>query len=254
MLGYLCAAQDGSTGIIDTDDDNYPSSPFGFPGPGSSIAKSKDNLGLINIYQYFTDQKIWPRGLPLHLIRSKFDFSVTEKSGESVAIWQSLADGDSDVDAIYRLTSDELVVFERKLPIVLGHGTFAPLNSQSTYFEKVAFPLLYLPAFVTFRFTDILRGLVAQPILQASNLNIGFISPVFSQVRNAHDYMQDFESEIPMYLRGEKTLEIAYKHASKNKTISENLLNIYEKLYENKIVVAEELHLLSAWIQDISKI
>ena len=71
-------------------------------------------------------------------------------------------------------------------------------------FRKEFFPLLYLPSFVTFRFTDILRGFVAQPILWKAGFNLGFTEATVFQERNAHNYVRDFESEIPMYLHTEK--------------------------------------------------
>ena len=37
---------------------------------------------------------------------------------------------------------------------MLGSGTISPFNSQNTLFTRAVFPLLYLPTYVTFRFTD----------------------------------------------------------------------------------------------------
>ena len=71
-----------------------------------------------------------------------------------------------------------------------------------------AFALLYLPAHVTFRFTDILRGLVAQPILWAAGYQLGFTRATVVQERNPHELLEDFESESPGYLRVEKIVDI----------------------------------------------
>ncbi len=118
--------------------------------------------------------------------------------------------------------------FEKRAPIILEEGTICPFNSQNTAFRKEFFPLLYLPSFVTFRFTDILRGLVAQPILWKAGFNLGFTEATVFQERNAHNYLRDFESEIPMYLQTEKAVKITLECISENNSISANLLAAYK--------------------------
>ena len=205
---------------------------------------------IYNIYKYFTTEHIWPRGLPLNLVRDKKLPALVE-SKVNIGIWQSLADGDSDVDAIYRMTSDKHIKFENRNPVVLGKGSFAPFNSQSTLFTPKTFPLLYLPAFVSFRFTDILRGIVAQPILQSANLNLGFISPIVRQDRNEHDYFKDFESEITMYLQSQSALDLVKSKVTSEKSIIANLQNAYEILSQAGIVDHREINLLHAWLHDL---
>ena len=39
--------------------------------------------------------------------------------------------------------------------------TYSPFNSQNTLWRKELLPLAYLPSKVTFRYTDILRGMIA---------------------------------------------------------------------------------------------
>ncbi len=73
MLGYLEAIKDKAEVIYDTDDDNIPYENWNFP----DFIGNFDNLnqeGFINIYQLFTEHKIWPRGLPLRLINKDFQF------------------------------------------------------------------------------------------------------------------------------------------------------------------------------------
>lgn len=159
----------------------------------------------------------------------------------------------TDVDAIYMLNSNEPCFFNTVNPIVLGEGTISPFNSQNTMFEKELFPLLYLPAFVTFRFTDILRILVAQPIMWLYNFNLGFTNATVVQKRNPHDNFKDFISEIPMYLNSEEIIKIVSQNISKSNTISENLFSAYEGLSRAAIVDKKELVLLAAWLKDLDK-
>jgi hypothetical protein len=113
---------------------------------------------------------------------------------------------------------------------------------------------LYLPVTATFRFTDILRGLVAQPILWAANLRLGFTTATVFQERNPHDYMKDFVSEIPCYLHVRNTAELTRAAVKKNASVSENLHRAYTSLRQAGIVEAAELKSLEAWLHDVARL
>ncbi len=252
MIGYLHAISQGADIIADTDDDNIPYKSWGMIDFDASTQQITTKTGFINVYRHFTDKYIWPRGLPLQYILADQSSSTMEPNTSPVGVWQYLADDDPDVDAIYRLTSDAEVVFNQDAPaFALSKEVFSPFNSQNTFFRKELFPLLYLPAFVTFRFTDILRGLVAQPIMWEMDYLLGFGTSTVVQKRNPHNYIKDFESEVPMYLYGQQSAELA-QHAAKGKTITEGLIAIYERLKEEKIVTQEEVDLLKSWLKDLS--
>jgi hypothetical protein len=255
MFGYLKAIECGAEYIIDTDDDNIPKEDYGFPKLDKEYDCIYDSKGFINIYQLYTKEKIWPRGLPLNSLNSKFDFNHNmEKKNCNVGIWQGLADEDPDVDAIYRLTNDSSlqIIFERREPVVLGKGTISPFNSQNTLIRKELFSLLYLPTSVTFRFTDILRGLVAQPIMWLYDYLLGFTNATVIQKRNPHNYMNDFISEIPMYQHIEQVVELVSNSISRDKSIEDNLYNAYGALLKQNIVNDNEMKTLDAWLQDIT--
>jgi hypothetical protein len=168
-----------------------------------------------------------------------------------VGVWQGLADGDPDVDAIYRLTSDTPCFFEPAAPIVLDVGTFSPFNSQNTLFRSELFPLLYLPSTVTFRFTDILRGIVAQPIMWQMGYRLGFSEATVIQERNPHDYFEDFLSEIPMYLQSKKVASIALDSIRGGSDVQQNLVNVYRGLAQADVVKEVELQTLDLWLEAI---
>jgi hypothetical protein len=247
LIGYLYAINQGAEIIADVDDDNLPTDNYGdIPVIEEYYVANEPEF--VNIYQYFSDDFIWPRGFPLIFVKRK-STNLIKKSNLEVGIWQFLANGDPDVDAIYRLLFNQNVNFKIHDPIVLDKGTFCPFNSQNTFFYKKTFPLLYLPSTVSFRFTDILRGIVAQPILWEEDLHLGFGNATMIQERNIHDYMNDFESEIPMYLNTLKVAQIAKESVKKDFSISENLISVYENLFENDIVQSNELDILKAWLQ-----
>ena len=110
---------------------------------------------------------------------------------------------------------------------------------------------MYLPAFVTFRFTDILRGLVAQPIMWIKGYYLGFTKATVAQERNPHNYLNDFESEIPCYLMAEKVIDIVLNAIKTEYSIAENLYLSYTALFKNGIVTKQETELVSLWLSDI---
>ena len=255
MLGYLWAIKNNAEFIIDTDDDNIPKLNWGFPEMNSQYDYIPEDKGFINIYQLFTRQRIWARGLPLNLIKKDFKLHNTlENANCKVGVWQGLADEDPDVDAIYRLTSDEICHFSERPPVVLGAGTISPFNTQNTIITKELFPLMYLPTYVTFRFTDILRGLIFQPIMWLYGYNLGFVNATVIQKRNPHDYFKDFISEIPMYQHCEEIIDIVSSSISSTNNISDNLHNAYKALLQKSIICDKEMITLDAWLNDIQSI
>jgi hypothetical protein len=255
MFGYLKAIQNGAEYIIDTDDDNIPKTNWNFPNFEQNYDCIEDDKGFVNIYQLYTTQKIWARGLPLNLINTDFELeNCLSLKKCKVGIWQGLADEDPDVDAIYRLTSDIPCYFNERNPVVLGKGTISPFNTQNTMIRKELFPLLYLPTYVTFRFTDILRGLVAQPIMWLYDYQLGFTNATVVQKRNPHEYMKDFISEIPMYQHCERVIDIVSSSISLEDSIETNLLNAYKSLFKENIVCEKELKTLEVWLKDIERL
>lgn len=257
-LGYAEAVRQGFEVIIDTDDDNCPegldstdSTPeWSYPGFDGHYRMTIGAQEFVNAYRFFTDNLIWPRGFPLPHVQSLFNAATTTPQPVKVGIWQALVDGDPDVDAIFRMTRGvgRGFTFESGKPIVLAQGSVCPFNSQNTIIRKELFPLLYLPA-VSFRFTDILRGLIAQPIMWQHGYHLGFTEATAVQARNPHDYLKDFESEIPVYLHAEKIHRIVQEVISPKQSMCESLWAAYCALAKAKIVENEETIRLWPWLK-----
>jgi hypothetical protein len=257
MIGYLWAAREGAQLIAESDDDNLPEKGWAFPAFTDTFEEIPANRGFVNIYSLFSDQVIWPRGLPLERIR---DRTAILQPGElvrrpcEIGVWQALADDDPDVDAIYRLTVNAACRFSRRPPVALAGGTLAPFNSQNTAFRRDLLALMYLPAYVNFRVTDILRSYVAQPIMWAAGYQLGFTGPTVRQARNAHDFMADFRSELPLYLEADAMMAFIRAAVKPGDTVTGNLHRVYAALVKQEMVGAEEMALVDAWLEDVAEL
>lgn len=249
-IGYLLALQDGADWILDTDDDNFPRVPYEpFPSDTCDCTVLTGSKGRVNIYKYFTDHNVWPRGLGY-----QFDEAQpvsTDATSDSVAVWQGLADGDPDVDAIYRLAGLGEVSFDSGPIIALDQGLYCPFNSQNTMWKARYLSYAYLPSTVTFRFTDILRGYVAQRGLWAHDCRLGFVGPNVFQDRNEHDLLKDLESELIMYKSIDRLVSIL-EELTLTACETDNLLVMYDALASAGIVQANELEILAAWLDDVA--
>lgn len=252
-IGYLVAAERSDL-VYDTDDDNLPNAFWGVPSLPETVSMTEPGQGFVNVYKYFSDDLIWPRGFPLDGLQS--GLGVTQQSGAAaqVPIWQGLADNDPDVDAVYRMVTGRTgTAFRREPPLLLTPGSYSPFNSQNTFFSREAFALLYLPVTVTMRFTDILRSYVALAVVESFGWTVGFFSATVYQERNEHDLMRDFADEVPMYLHCRAAMQALVEAcAAQGGGVEDRLLHCYEALADMQIVEPEEIGTLTAWLDELS--
>ncbi|MCG8525503.1 MAG: STELLO glycosyltransferase family protein [Opitutales bacterium] len=255
-LGYLSAMEEGAAIIYETDDDNGPLDHWAIREiyiDGFSVNPGE----WYNVYQDFSDEIIWPRGLPLNQVNQSHD-SIIKTRIESVycPLQQGLADHSPDVDAVWRLILDKDIRFADGESILLKKGTWCPFNSQSTWWWPEAYPLMYLPSLCPFRMTDIWRSFVAQRCLWELGYELVFHKSEVYQNRNPHDPMLDFKDEVSGYLRNQEIKDCleALDLKSGDEYCCENLLMSYEALVKIGIVPEAELPLVEAWMNDIKTI
>lgn len=254
-LGYLIAITKGAEVIIETDDDNLPLDAFWDERTRELKAHFLENKSWVNVYKYFTETHIWPRGFALENILNELP-KLDNQISISSPIQQGLADENPDVDAIYRLTLPLPITFNKSNSIALGENSICPFNSQNTTWFKEAFPLLYLPSYCSFRMTDIWRSFVAQRISWTCGWSILFHQSTVWQERNEHNLMLDFKDEVSGYnnnLLIMKSLnDLNLKSGIEN--IADNMVVCYQKLIDLNLVGKEEMPLLNAWLQDLKEI
>ena len=256
-IGYLLAIQQGVKIIIETDDDNFPLETFWQRHQVRQTVPTTSDKGWLNVYRYFSDAHIWPRGLPLDAIHQPLaDFESLPSLSVECPFQQGLADENPDVDAIYRLLLPLPIHFRQDRRIALSNGVWCPFNSQNTTWFRGAFPLLYLPSYCSFRMTDIWRSFIAQRIGWECNWNVLFHEPTVYQQRNEHSLMKDFEDEVPGYLQNRRICDLLANLSLKAGTqnLTANLHVCYEELVSKAIFPAREMELVEAWISDLEAV
>ena len=255
-LGYLVAIADGAPIIAETDDDNIPYDSF-LAGVSRTVrARPIEATGWVNVYRAFTSERVWPRGFPLDAVNESLRAAppLGQDADHDCPVQQYLADGDPDVDAVYRLTAEGDIRFDESLDVVLGPGSHCPFNSQNTVWFPDAYPLLYLPSGVSFRMTDIWRSFVAARCLDALGHPLAFRRPTVVQERNEHDLMRDFEAEIDGYLRNREIVERLAALDLGGLTAGQMLRRCYEELAAMGLVDHDELVLVDLWLDALGSI
>jgi hypothetical protein len=255
-LGYLLAVRRGAACIYETDDDNTPLATWAPRAMTVSARRIASPEKWVNVYRLFTDKWVWPRGFPLSQIKNAavLEIQAADDCGPVPgAIQQGLANGAPDVDALWRLLLDETIEFEPAASVALAPGTWCPFNSQSTWWWPAAYPLLYLPSFCSFRITDIWRSFVAQRCLWELPGQLIFHSAEVCQDRNAHNFMRDFQHEVPGYLNNESIGDClsALRLAVGPENLIGNMVACYEALICKGFLPADEMALLQLFLQDV---
>ena len=251
----MCAIKEGADLIYDTDDDNIPNKEWKLRTKETTACKSYGE-GWFNAYEPMTKTAIWPRGFPLSKIKGSGQMFGDREPVVS-SIQQGLADGEPDVDAIYRLIFENNNEFKYQRSIYLDKNTWCPFNSQSTWFFPDAFPLMYLPVNCSFRMTDIWRSFIAQRCLWEIGQGVTFHSPSeVYQDRNEHDLMKDFEQEIPGYLNNEKIVKILSELELRQgkEEMLKNMIRCYSALVREGIFPQQEIESLVQWQIDYENI
>jgi hypothetical protein len=255
-VGYLHAISAGVDVLYETDDDNAPLGNWQVRSEYLSEARcvATSRARWVNTYRYFTDELIWPRGFPLSAIHCQQP-EVTMSSFVRSPIQQGLANGSPDVDAVWRLILDRNFAFSDGAPVVLEPGNWCPFNTQSTWWWPIAYPLLYLPSYCSFRMCDIWKSFIAQRCLWELGYCVAFHAPEVFQDRNQHDALRDFADEVPGYIRNREIAEILFgvQLSAGESEISNNLRACYLVLVNAGIFPGAELELLEVWLQDLCR-
>ena len=254
-IAYLHAIAAGAECIYETDDDNAPNAQW--QARTEDVTAGRVVRGeaqrWVNVYRYFSRENIWPRGLPLDEIRADVAESTPLAESRRAPIQQGLVNGSPDVDAIWRLVMDREFDFDDGPSIYLEPGNWCPFNTQTTWWWPVAYPLLYVPSYCSFRMCDIWKSFVAQRCLWAMGLGVVFHAPEVVQDRNPHDLTKDFRDEIPGYEQNRELCQIldALELQAGEESVASNMRLCYVALIQKGIFPEKEMDLVDAWLEDL---
>lgn len=251
-MGYLYAIKKGYDIIYETDDDNIPYDNFdeilnckNF----QMITETKNKW--INIFKYFTNNShIWPRGYPLSILKNQPNF-LLQDTNTKPSIINGLVNNDPDVDALFRIicTHQNDIVWEKNKNVLIDNNNICVFNTQNTFWlNKDLFICILIPCSVSFRYCDILRGIINNIILKKTNNFMMYTSPNVVQNRNEHDLLCDFQSEYEMYIHNEKILNFIDNDIENCKTIKNMLCVIYQNLLKNNVITQTDIDILNEWI------
>ena len=250
-LAYLWAIENNVSILLDTDDDNSSEINV-FENIPNSYRSIDSEVEWVNAYGYFGKNEIWPRGLPLDEARKPLSECVEPPAGLDWHCFQSIVDGDPDLDAVGRMLYPENHYFDNQAPLILTGRNFCPTNSQATLWKKELLPLLYLPVTSSFRMTDIWRGVIISGYMKATDMNSVFGKLGFIQDRNVHNLVSDFIDEVPGHVNNRKLKsisdEIWVKTISANKDFKSALESVYAKLVIENLLQDLDLKCLQEFL------
>lgn len=256
-LTFLAALQDGAKEIFELDDDNFLITAIRHPvsdatrcyrvgfdsieDGGEVCSKRKyvpNTFGII-----YGPSDLWFRGYPIENLGDQPRIEEVDPGYlHDVDVVNFAVLGEPDLDAIARLTSPEYRVKAGKFVpsaefssvngsyLVCEEG-FLPGNTQATLWlnmEKRDF--LYHPKSVSMRFSDILKMYVCQ-----TSCRFAYGGAAVHQVRNKHDFLLDFQSEVEMHLAIPKLLPQLAGFSGKT------LVEVYALLASQRIVDESEV-------------
>ena len=134
--------------------------------------------------------------------------------------------------------------------MVVPTNVFSPFNAQATLWKDIALPLLFLPCSVHGRVSDIYRSYIAQYIVHNAlpKKKLVFTKPFVVQNRNAHNYLSDFNAELPLYEKAATLVEYLHKRQYQFQlTIGKNMVQLYVDLYERGYIEELDINLMHRW-------
>lgn len=173
-----------------------------------------------------------------------------------VGVFQSLANNDPDVDAIYRLAKEIPFSFRKSATIfAAAPGRVAPFNAQATLWTKDALWGMLLPVTVHGRVSDIWRSYFMQRLMKDLDIHVAFTSPIAVQYRNVHSYIADLQAEVPLYVQAnELTKWLRDWMPKKGSGLVARFEQLYIDLYEIGVIEEDDVLLAQAWLTDLAAI
>eukprot|EP01013_Petalomonas_cantuscygni_P011932 TRINITY_DN2559_c0_g2_i2.p1 TRINITY_DN2559_c0_g2~~TRINITY_DN2559_c0_g2_i2.p1 ORF type:complete len:469 (-),score=134.88 TRINITY_DN2559_c0_g2_i2:1-1407(-) len=254
-VGFLYAVMSGARYVWDFDDDNILKSGMDLSPPATATrVYTTRECSAFNPYPHMgLGNTSWPRGFPLNLVREPCPFAACPAvRTDDVAVFQSLADHEPDVDGVFRLTHHMPLYFApcAKEPVTLARGTLTPYNAQATLYRDPGLWALLLPVSVHGRVSDIWRSYVAQRLLWDLGQTIAFLPPRVTQIRNPHNALADMHAEDPLYRQSLALVDVLqrWRAADDAAPIGRRFVELMVEMYERDFVGEKDVIATYEWI------
>lgn len=203
-VGLLLAWEGDADIVVTIDDDNFLEHEdylgrHAHLGQELDLESVESPTGWWNVCRMLDEERGIPfyhRGHPLSQRWNDDEWHVTPRRGR-VVVNAGLWLDDPDVDALARLyfpvcaTGPSEHYRDR---LALAPGTWAPFNSQNTALLRQTIPAYLLFPHVG-RYDDIWASYVIRHIADARGDLVTYGAPIVRQLRNPHNYFNDFDAE-----------------------------------------------------------
>ncbi|EYC01575.1 hypothetical protein Y032_0106g3764 [Ancylostoma ceylanicum] len=217
-IGYLYAIERGAEWIFDADDDIELTMDCATvaapPGGGEMFPQAK----IFNPYEFLGLKHLWPRGFPrkymknhtndpdrfclCHELRTPIvQHSLLRKDAifSRISVEKSPKNDGSALQDGRENSSGELIS-RFAPPVILDIGFYTPWHSRNTLFHRSAFFILFQPATLPAKVTEIWRSYFIQKLLHMIGERVGFYPVGNSYSRedthsSTNDWISDREGE-----------------------------------------------------------
>lgn len=205
LLGSIFLFDNLPDKVVYIDDDNYCSSKINFIDDFKIVGEQYSGFAIDsknrwpNIYNSFVEKNnipLYPRGFPWKY-RNNDSFLYKRKIIKKTKVVANCGFilGDPDIDAVSRLFSNIYTKsVKEKNYFIINKNNFFPMNDQNLCISKEYIALYFKPVSGG-RNSDIWTSYLLSKVSSIFNEVISYGRPHLTQIRNKHDYWNDYDLE-----------------------------------------------------------
>lgn len=221
-------------------------SPTGWYDPGE-LCVARDGWGAELI-------PVSHRGFPISRRFEHYEIQITDASAHPIGVFASLWTGAPDIDAYERLTLDPVVERVETGAVKLMPETWAPFDSQATYYLAELAPLMMCWPGVG-RYDDIWASYLARRVMDHMGYVAAYGHPTVHQDRNPHNYLDDLEVEMFGMRHNDTVIDILRNvELDSSGTVIEWMTRCYEALEDWVLLPYVTRVAFKKWVTDLDTV
>ncbi|KAF9367989.1 hypothetical protein CPB97_005078, partial [Podila verticillata] len=103
----------------------------------------------------------------------------------------------------------------------------------------------------SFRVCDIWRGYWVQRLLWDVDGSLGFTKPTVDQIRNAHNYLDDYMDELQFYSQTSEFIDFLDSWKSSSWYLETRIIDLMKAMAERKFIGVGDVNLAERWVKDL---